>query len=166
METITNKVQNNIDSSKHKRKKNLLPALDKAFEELSAISYWIALNPKQVDFNCCSSCIFGSSQFNDDSKPRVTYNIQTLQDYRSSYRENRKVKWELVNNEWIRAGESHSGEVIYLQHWGDIELDEDYKILIEVLNKHGIYVHWDWTLDNKMIVVLDKYKEENTHYFY
>lgn len=166
METITNKVQNNIDASKHKRKKNLLTALDKALEELDTFTHWIAKNPKEVDFNCCSSCIFGSSQFEDDTKPRVAYNIQTLQDYKSSYKENRKDKWEKAEMGWIRAEESHSGEVVYLQHWGDLELDEDYKILIEVLNKNGIYVHWDWTLDNKMIVVLDKYKEENTHYYY
>lgn len=165
METL-NKVENNIDTSKHKRKKNLLPALDKALEELDNYYCWIAKNPKQVDFSCCSSCIFGSSQFNDDTCPRVAYNIQTLDDYRSSYRENRnKYSWDNINNRYC-PDESHAGEVIYLQHWGDLELDEDYKILIEVLNNHGIYVHWDWTLDNKMIVVLDKYKEENTHYFY
>ena len=163
METITNKVKNNIDASKHKRKKNLLAALDKALEELDIFYCWIAKNPKEVDINCCSSCIFGSSQFEDDTKPRVTYNIQTLQDYRSSYKENRRR--ENWGPGWQR-GDFHSGEVIYLQHWGDLELDEDYKILIEVMNKHGIYVHWDWTLDNKMIVVLDKYKEENTHYYY
>ena len=63
METL-NKVKNNIDASKHTRKKNLLTALDKALDELDVTSDWIALGPKDVSYNCCSSCIFGSPQFN------------------------------------------------------------------------------------------------------
>ena len=45
METL-NKVKNNIDASKHTRKKNLLTALDKAFNELNTRTEWTALGPK------------------------------------------------------------------------------------------------------------------------
>ena len=56
METL-NKVKNNIDASKHTRKKNLLTALDKVFDELNTRTEWTALGPKDVSYNCCGSCI-------------------------------------------------------------------------------------------------------------
>ena len=82
--------RNKIDSSKHTRKKNLLPALDKALDYLDATTAWIDKNPKELVYDCCGSCIFGSSQFNDETKPRVTYNIQDKDNYRQAYKDNRE----------------------------------------------------------------------------
>lgn len=149
METL-NKVKNNIDASKHTRKKNLLTALDKAFDELNTRTEWTALGPKDVSYNCCSSCIFGSPQF-DDKENAVTYNVQELDDFRRNQRINKdSLYWDGI--------ESHAGEFIYLQHRGTSH--SNYLELIKVLNKHGIYADWNWSSDLKILVFLGKYKEE------
>ena len=84
---MSNEVKNNIDFSKNQRTTNLLTALDKAFDELNISTIWTALGPKEVQYNCCSSCIFGSSEF-ENKGYKVTYNIQDLDNFRESYREN------------------------------------------------------------------------------
>ena len=147
METL-NKVKNNIDASKHTRKKNLLTALDKAFDELNTRTEWTALGPKDVSYNCCGSCIFGSPQF-DGRENAVTYNVQDLAEFRANQRENKDSLY------WY-GRESHSGEFIYLQHKGTSH--KNYKELIQVLNNHGIYVAWDWNKEIKLRVFLAKYK--------
>tara|TARA_B100001250_G_C19609564_1_gene704292 strand:- start:107 stop:574 length:468 start_codon:yes stop_codon:yes gene_type:complete len=145
--------RNKIDSSKHTRKKNLLPALDKALDYLDATTNWIAKNPKEVDYDCCGSCIFGSSQFNDETKPRVTYNIQDRDDYRQAYKENRvPERWDFGY-----GYEVHRGEYLYLQHYAPTH--KDYLKLIEVLNEHGIYADWNWSSESKILVVLDRFKD-------
>ena len=144
--------RNKIDSSKHTRKKNLLPALDKALDYLDATTNWIAKNPKEVDYDCCGGCIFGSSQFNDETKPRVTYNIQDKDNYRQAYKENRE------DEVWSYLGiEEHRGEYLYLQHYAPTH--KDYLKLIEVLNEHGIYADWNWSSESKILVVLDRFKD-------
>jgi hypothetical protein len=148
MNNIKDKVKNNIDATKHTRKKNLLTALDKAFDELNTSTDWTAVSPKEASYNCCSSCIFGSPQF-DDRENAVTYNVQDLADFRANQRENKDSLY------WY-GRESHSGEYIYLQHRGTSH--KNYKELIQVLNNHGIYVAWDWNKEIKLRVFLAKYK--------
>ena len=63
MNNVKDRVKNNIDATKHTRKKNLLTALDKAFDELNTSTDWTAVSPKEASYNCCSGCIFGSPQF-------------------------------------------------------------------------------------------------------
>ena len=150
-----NKVKNNIDDSKHSRKKNLLPALDKALNELDTTTNWTAKNPKEVEFNCCGSCIFGSRQFDNHEGNVVTYNVQDLQGFRWAYKETRShAYWYGTPNNKRRV----EGEYIYLQHSG--KSHKDYLKLIEVLNKHGIFVSWNWDSQLKLKVTLNKYKEE------
>ena len=86
MNNIKDKVKNDIDASKHTRKKNLLTALDKAFDELNTSTDWTAVKPQEASYSCCSSCIFGSPQF-DDRENAITYNDQDLQGFRWSYKE-------------------------------------------------------------------------------
>jgi hypothetical protein len=148
MNNVKDKVKNNIDATKHTRKKNLLTALDKAFDELNTSTDWTAVSPKEASYNCCSSCIFGSPQF-DDRENAVTYNVQDLADFRANQRENKDSLY------WY-GRESHSGEYIYLQHRGTSH--KNYKELIQVLNNHGIYVAWDWNKEIKLRVFLAKYK--------
>lgn len=144
-------VKNNIDTTKNKRTTNLLTALDKAFDELNYTTNWTALGPKEVQYNCCSTCIFGSSEF-DNKDNRITYNIQDLDRYRETYRENRKrYKWY--------GRDDHNGEFLYLQHSGTSL--SNYDKVIDVLNKHGISVYWNWSKDNKIRVCLDKFVAEN-----
>jgi len=148
---MSNKVKNDIDSSKNQRTTNLLTALDNAFDELNISTVWTALGPKEVQYNCCSSCIFGSSEF-ENKGYKVTYNIQDLDRFREVYRENRKkYKWS--------GEDTHKGEFVYLQHTGTSSYN--YEKLIEILNKHGIYVYWNWSNDYKLRVCLDKFVEEN-----
>ena len=147
-----------IDAKKHSRKKNLLPALDSALDHLDASSDWIARNYKQVEFNCCSSCIGGSVQFKDD-KPAVMYNVQDYEGFRDSYKENREYQYWYGN----KSVREVKGEYIYLQHYipknyGPVERYRLYKQLINVFNQHGIYVDWDWNQDQKLKVYLGKYK--------
>lgn len=147
-----------IDTKKHSRKKNLLPALDSALDHLDATSDWIARSYKQVEFNCCSSCIGGSVQFKATG-PAVMYNIQDYQDYRDSYKENRAYH-HYYGDKLVREVK---GEYIYLQHYipnnyGPVERYRLYKQLINVFNQHGIYVDWDWNQDLKLKVYLGKYK--------
>jgi hypothetical protein len=145
--------RNKIDASKHTRKKNLILALDKSLDYLDATTNWIAKNPKEVDYDCCGGCIFGSSQFNDETKPRVTYNIQDKDDYRQAYKENRdSERWDFGY-----GYEVHRGEYLYLQHYAPTH--KDYLKLIEVLNEHGIYADWNWSSESKILVVLDRFKD-------
>ena len=148
MNNVKDKVKNNIDATKHTRKKNLLTALDKAFDELNTSTDWTAVSPKEASYNCCSSCIFGSPQF-DGRENAVTYNVQDLADFRANQRENKDSLY------WY-GRESHSGEYIYLQHRGTSH--KNYKELIQVLNNHGIYVAWDWSSNTKLRVFLAKFK--------
>ena len=150
METL-NKVKNNINDSKHTRKKNLIPALNQALDYLDASTDWVARNHTQVEINCCSSCIFGSSQF-EDSMARVTYNVQDYDSYNQAYKENREAAI------WDGKPESHKYEYIYLQH--SAESHKQYLDLIRVLNEFGIYADWNWSSDLKIKVFLGKYKEE------
>jgi len=150
MNNVKDKVKNNIDATKHTRKKNLLTALDKAFDELNTSTDWTAVSPKEASYNCCSSCIFGSPQF-DGRENAVTYNVQDLDGFRASQRENKDSLY------WY-GKESHGGEYIYLQHRGTSH--SNYLELIKVLNKHGIYADWNWSSDLKILVFLGKYKEE------
>ena len=124
METL-NKVKNNINDSKHTRKKNLIPALNQALDYLDASTDWVARNHTQVDFNCCGSCIFGSSQF-EDSVARVAYNVQDYDSYNQAYKENREATI------WDGKPESHKYEYIYLQH--SAESHKQYLDLFRVLN--------------------------------
>jgi len=145
--------RNKIDASKHTRKKNLILALDKSLDYLDATTNWIAKNPKEVDYDCCGGCIFGSSQFNDETKPRVTYNIQDKDDYRQAYKENRdSERWDFGY-----GYEVHRGEYLYLQHYAPTH--KDYLKLIEILNEHGIYADWNWSSESKILVVLDRFKD-------
>lgn len=141
----SNLVINKIDDTKNKRRKNLLTAIVKAFDELNTTTEWTALTPGEVSYSCCSSCIFGSPQF-DDRENAITFNIQDLNDYRRNYKENREDDYK---------HESHTGEVIYLQHKGTSH--KNYKELIHILNKHGIYVDWNWNNNNKIRTYLSKY---------
>ena len=150
METL-NKVKNNINDSKHTRKKNLIPALNQALDYLDASTDWVARNHTQVDINCCGSCIFGSSQFKD-SVARVTYNVQDYDSYNQAYKENREATI------WDGKPESHKYEYIYLQH--SAESHKQYLDLFRVLNEFGIYADWNWSSDLKIKVFLGKYKEE------
>ena len=150
METL-NKVKNNINDSKHTRKKNLIPALNQALDYLDASTDWVARNHTQVDINCCGSCIFGSSQF-EDSVARVTYNVQDYDSYNQAYKENREATI------WEGKPESHKYEYIYLQHAA--ESHNQYLDLIRVLNEFGIYADWNWSSELKIKVFLGKYKEE------
>ena len=99
-----------IDAKKHSRKKNLLPALDSALDHLDATSDWIARSYKQVEFNCCSSCIGGSVQFKDD-KPAVMYNVQDYEGFKESYKENRYYEFS-----WNLCTRKTEGEYIFLQN--------------------------------------------------
>tara|TARA_A100001201_G_scaffold112475_1_gene96319 strand:+ start:978 stop:1436 length:459 start_codon:yes stop_codon:yes gene_type:complete len=148
MNNVKDKVKNNIDATKHTRKKNLLTALDKSFDELNTSTDWTAVKPQEASYSCCSSCIFGSPQF-DDRENAITYNDQDLASFRISQRENK-------DNAYWYGRESHSGEYIYLQHRGTSH--KNYKELIQVLNNHGIYVAWDWSSNTKLRVFLAKYK--------
>ena len=148
---MKNKVKNKIDDSKHSRKKNLLPALNQALDYLDASTDWVARNHTQVEFNCCGSCIFGSSQF-EDSVARVTYNVQDYDAYNQAYKENREATI------WEGKRESHKYEYIYLQH--SAESHKQYLDLFRVLNEFGIYADWNWSSDLKIKVILNKYKEE------
>ena len=148
MNNVKDRVKNNIDAAKHTRKKNLLTALDKAFDELNTSTDWTAVKPQEASYSCCSGCIFGSPQF-DGRENAITYNDQELADFRRSQRENKDSLY------WY-GRESHSGEYIYLQHRGTSH--KNYKELIQVLNNHGIYVAWDWNKEIKLRVFLAKYK--------
>lgn len=148
MNNVKDRVKNNIDAAKHTRKKNLLTALDKAFDELNTSTDWTAVKPQEASYSCCSGCIFGSPQF-DGRENAITYNDQELADFRRSQRENKDSAY------WY-GRESHSGEYIYLQHRGTSH--KNYKELIQVLNNHGIYVAWDWNKEIKLRVFLAKYK--------
>ena len=148
MNNVKDRVKNNIDAAKHTRKKNLLTALDKAFDELNTSTDWTAVKPQEASYSCCSGCIFGSPQF-DDRENAITYNDQDLADFRANQRENKDSLY------WY-GRESHSGEYIYLQHRGTSH--KNYKELIQVLNNHGIYVAWDWNKEIKLRVFLAKYK--------
>ena len=148
MNNVKDRVKNNIDAAKHTRKKNLLTALDKAFDELNTSTDWTAVKPQEASYSCCSGCIFGSPQF-DDRENAITYNDQDLADFRANQRENKDSLY------WY-GRESHSGEFIYLQHRGTSH--KNYKELIQVLNNHGIYVAWDWNKEIKLRVFLAKYK--------
>lgn len=155
---MSNKVINNIDSSKNQRTKNLLTALNKAFDELNITTVWTALGPKEVQFNCCSNCIFGSQEF-DNKDYKITYNIQDLDSYNEAYRDNRETHKYYERDE-------HKGEFVYLQHsiprsYDSVEQYRLYKELISIFNKHGIYVYWNWSNDNKLRVCLDKFVAEN-----
>jgi len=140
-----NLVINKIDETKNKRIKHLLTAIHKAFDELNTTTEWTALTPGEVSYSCCSSCIFGSPQF-DDRENAITFNDQDLNDYRNNYEDNRRDDYKQ---------ESHRGESIYLQHRGTSH--KNYKELIQILNKHGIYVDWNWNNDNKIRTYLSKY---------
>tara|TARA_R100000329_G_C7606145_1_gene215040 strand:+ start:871 stop:1338 length:468 start_codon:yes stop_codon:yes gene_type:complete len=144
----SNLVINNIDNTKNKRIKNLLTAINKAFDELNTTTEWTALTPGEVSYSCCSSCIFGSTQF-DDRENAITFNDQDLNDYRRNYKDNRRDDYKQ---------KSYRGESIYLQHRGTSH--KNYKELIQILNKHGIYADWNWSSDLKIKVLLGKYKEE------
>ena len=129
-----------IDAKKHSRKKNLLPALDSALDHLDATSDWIARNYKQVEFNCCGSCIGGSVQFKDD-KPAGMYNVQDYEGFRDSYKENRSYH-HYYGDKLVREVK---GEYIYLQHYipknyGTVERFRLYKQLINVFNQNSNYV--------------------------
>ena len=150
MNNVKDRVKNNIDATKHTRKKNLLTALDKAFDELNTSTEWTAVSPKEASQNCCSSCFFGSPQF-DGRENAVTYNVQDLDSFRASQRENK-------DSEYWSGREQHGGEYIYLQHRGTSH--SNYLELIKVLNKHGIFADWNWSSDLKILVFLGKYKEE------
>ena len=152
MNNIKDKVKNNIDATKHTRKKNLLTALDKAFDELNTSTDWTAVKPQEASYSCCSGCIFGSPQF-DDRENAVTYNVQDLQGFRWSYKENRSDEY------WYGRPDNQrrtKGEYIYLAHRGTSH--KNYKELIQVLNNHGIYVAWDWNKEIKLRVFLARYK--------
>ena len=154
---MKNKVKNKIDDSKHSRKKNLLPALDKALNELDTNSNWVAKNPKEVQYSCCSTCIFGSKEFDTHKENLVAYNIQDLEEFRRVARENKQdFRWSDAYYEDY-GEQSRTGEYIYLQHSG--KSHKDYLKLIEVLNKHGIFVSWNWDSQYKLKVILNKYKE-------
>ena len=141
----SNLVINKIDDTKNKRVKNLLTAIHKAFDELNTTTEWTALTPGEVSYSCCSSCIFGSPQF-DDRENSITFNDQDLNNYRRNYEDNRRDDYKQ---------ESHRGESIYLQHRGTSH--KNYKELIHILNKHGIYVDWNWNNNNKIHTYLSKY---------
>ena len=127
-----------------------MTALDKAFDELNTRTEWTALGPKDVSYNCCGSCIFGSPQF-DGKENAVAYNVQDLDAFRASLRENK-------DSQYWSGREQHGGEYIYLQHRGTSH--SNYLELIKVLNKHGIFADWNWSSDLKILVFLGKYKEE------
>lgn len=155
---MSNKVINNIDSTKNRRTTNLLTALNKAFDELNISTVWTALSPKEVEFNCCGSCIFGSKEF-DNKNYVITYNIQCLIRYREAYRDNRETHKYYERDE-------HKGEFVYLQHsipksHDSVDRYRLYKELISILNKHGIHVYWNWSNDNRLRVCLDKFAAEN-----
>src|SRR5210317_2087022 len=130
------------------RRKNLLSALDKAFNELNQFTQWLGFTPETVEYNCCSSCLSGS-KYVENAKNYVAYNIQDKQGYNEAYKENRE------SFKWGSLPESHKGEYIYLQHRG--ESHASYKLLIGILKQHGITTEWDWDSNQKLRVYLTKY---------
>jgi hypothetical protein len=147
---MTNKL---IKRSAISRRKNLLSALDKAFNELNQFTQWLGFTPETVEYNCCSSCLSGS-KYVENAKNYVAYNIQDKQGYNEAYKENRE------SFKWGSLPESHKGEYIYLQHRG--ESHASYKLLIGILKQHGITTEWDWSSDIKLRVYLTKYTHFNS----
>ena len=135
------------------RRKNLLNALDKAFCELDTFTQWTTGTPENLEYNCCTSCMAGSPRI-EYSKNYVAYNIQDKQGYNEAYKENRE------SFKWGSLPESHKGEYIYLLHHG--ESHASYKLLIGILEQHGITTEWDWSSDIKLKVYLTKYEHFNS----
>lgn len=142
-----------IKRSAISRRKNLLNALDKAFNELECFTDWITGTPENLEFNCCSTCVPGSFRI-DHAENYVAYNIQDKQDYKEAYKENKD------NVTWDGYPESHRGEYLYLQHRG--KSHASYKLLIGILKQHGITTEWDWSSDIKLKVYLTKYAHFNS----
>ena len=135
------------------RRKNLLSALDKAFNELNQFTQWLGFTPETVEYNCCGSCLSGS-KYVENASHYVAYNIQDKQGYNEAYKENRE------SFKWGSLPESHKGEYIYLLHQG--ESHAAYKLLIGILKQHGITTEWDWSSDIKLKVYLTKYANFNS----
>jgi len=147
---MTNKL---IKRTAISRRKNLLSALGKAFEELESYTQWRTGTPENLEYNCCTSCMTGSPRLEDASN-HVAYNIQDKEGYNEAYKENRE------SFKWGSLPESHKGEYIYLQHGG--ESHASYKLLIGILKQHGITTEWDWSSDIKLKVYLTKYANFNS----
>lgn len=147
------KVRNNVDyRHAYSKQKNLLTAITKAFKELEDTTDWVAKLPSQVEYACCSTCIFGSKEFHEGEEllpNRITFNVQDVASYKSAYKENK-------DREQRHGYNSHKDEILYLQHAG--QSHNKYNEVFKVLNKHGIHVHWNWNQDQKIIVYLDKYR--------
>lgn len=150
--TKTNMTNKLIKRSAISRRKNLLSALDKAFNELNEFTQWLGFSPDTVEYNCCSSCLPGS-KYVENASNYVAYNIQDKQGYNQAYKENKD------NTTWDGYPESHVGEYIYLQHRG--ESHASYKLLIGILKQHGITTDWDWDSSQKLRVYLTKYAHFN-----
>ena len=135
------------------RRKNLLSALDKAFNELECFTDWKTGTPENLEYDCCSTCVPGNPHL-ENADNYVAYNIQDKEGYRQAYKENKD------NTTWDDYPESHVGEYIYLQHRG--KGHASYKLLIGILKQHGITTDWDWDSSKKLRVYLTRYAHFNS----